>query len=203
MKITELARFASVGVLALTVHTAKANFNINPNTYQTADTTQGLIWFDVVGTLTGFDAQANPLGVNNLGGGGLGNNTVNVQFLFSQNGNQASSAVYTLDSGGNFGSISVASPSVSVVSPSVGPGAATYQVTAWVGGSAYGVGNTKNGISSVTSVTLGGPDSGGGPDFVAANLSRFGSFAVTAVPEPATIALGLFGAAGLFIRRRK
>lgn len=56
------------------------------------------------------------------------------------------------------------------------------------------------GKSAQLNLTLGGTGSPPGPG---APLVGLTSFAVTVVPEPSTIALGLLGAAGLFLRRRK
>ena len=198
---TDIIKKVVLGMcLAFSAFTVRADFTINPNTYNGADTTKGMIWFDVVGTTTGFDGAGLPLNVNNMGGGGPGNSTINYKFLFTQGSFTAFSAIYQLDSGANYGNSANLPSSVTVVNPNVTSGAATYQVYAWVGGSDYNVGNTKNGFSTpATAATLGG---GINP---AADLTGFSSFAVTsvAVPEPTTLALGLFGAAGLLIRRRK
>lgn len=67
-----------------------------------------------------------------------------------------------------------------------------------VSGSASGTVNLTQGVST----TLLGYSTGTAPiGYPTAN--GFASFSVATVPEPATLALGLFGAAGLFIRRRK
>jgi hypothetical protein len=64
-------------------------------------------------------------------------------------------------------------------------------------GASYDAATIEHGFSNPVTVTLGGnldlP-----PDMVGLN-----SFQTTPVPEPSIIALGLLGAAGLFIRRRK
>ena len=78
-----------------------------------------------------------------------------------------------------------------------------YVLRAWQGAS----GSTfetalKTGSSSFVSIpAFGGNDTGNSPtaNFPIANLHS--SFAL--VPEPATVALGLFGAAGMLFRRRK
>jgi len=91
------------------------------------------------------------------------------------------------------------------------PGAGFYQLKAWQSsaGSTFEaaslVAGAKVGSSAVTAITFGGTPVGGGTGTPGPNTSTFASFSLStvAVPEPATIALGLFGAAGLFIRRRK
>lgn len=82
---------------------------------------------------------------------------------------------------------------------------AVYQLRAWKGAADYDTAlvtvGAKVGASAVTSITVQGPPSLTTPP----NTSLHAGFQLStvAVPEPATIALGLFGAAGLLIRRRK
>jgi hypothetical protein len=78
-----------------------------------------------------------------------------------------------------------------------------YQLRAWKGGTAYGVGNTANGVSAITTITFGGTPQGGGPGAFVPDTNLHPSFALTAVPEPSVLALGVIGAAGLLLRRRK
>jgi len=67
-------------------------------------------------------------------------------------------------------------------------------------GANYDAAAVEHGFSNPVTVTLGGgldlP-----PDMV--GLNAFSTTAVPITPEPSTIALGLLGAAGLFLRRRK
>lgn len=96
-----------------------------------------------------------------------------------------------------------------VAVPSGAPGTSVWiQMRAWEGaaGSSYEsvLATGKTGFSAAIQVgPLGGPDPAGGPAFTAPNLTGLQGFAIVPVPEPSTIALGLLGAAGLLIRRRK
>lgn len=89
---------------------------------------------------------------------------------------------------------------------SITPGSSVvYQLRAWKGAASYETAlvtvGAKVGSSASTSITVQGPPSITSPP----NTSLHASFQLStvAVPEPATLALGLFGAAGLLIRRRK
>lgn len=96
----------------------------------------------------------------------------------------------------------------SVAVATVAPGAvATVQIRAWdtqagatydsAVASGYGFGTSK-----VFTVTTGGA---GDPPGVPGNMLNLGTdgFSLAAVPEPSVVALGLLGAVGLLIRRRK
>lgn len=94
----------------------------------------------------------------------------------------------------------------------VGDQAGVYLFRAWSGtvGSTYETASAtvgaKIGSSAATSIAgFGGVNTGGNPssNFPFANVHSSFTLSTVAVPEPATIALGLFGAAGLLIRRRK
>lgn len=76
------------------------------------------------------------------------------------------------------------------------------QLRAWKGNSASTyAGASVKGASSLLTVTLG---NAGSPATPATSITGMPDFVLTtAVPEPATIALGLMGAGALFIRRRK
>lgn len=88
------------------------------------------------------------------------------------------------------------------------PGTSAWiQMRAWEGaaGSSYEstLGSGKTGISNNILVNnLGGTPAGGLP-LTDPNLTGLTGFSIAVVPEPSTIALGLLGAAGLFLRRRK
>ena len=104
---------------------------------------------------------------------------------------------------------------LTINSATLNPGSsAVYQLRVWEAsqGASYeiasGVIGAKIGSSAVTAVTLGGtvPGVGGNPDtLLSAQANLHSAFGLTtvAVPEPATLALGLFGAAGMLFRRRK
>jgi len=104
---------------------------------------------------------------------------------------------------------------LSITDATLNPGSsAVYQLRVWEASKgasheiASGVIGAKIGSSAVTAVTLGGtvPGVGGNPDtLLSAQANLHSAFGLTtvAVPEPATLALGLFGAAGLLFRRRK
>jgi len=85
------------------------------------------------------------------------------------------------------------------------------QLFAWTGAADYATASVtagaKIGNSSVLSgLVVGGLSGDGQNTFTVPNLTSISGFTmstVAAVPEPATLALGLFGAAGLLIRRRK
>ena len=79
-----------------------------------------------------------------------------------------------------------------------------YQVRAWdsATGATHATATTR-GDSGLTAFTVTLSNSSAIPPLTAPDASGFTSFAIAAVPEPATITLGLFGAAGLLFRRRK
>jgi len=91
--------------------------------------------------------------------------------------------------------------------PGVAEGANVFiQMKAWEGaaGSSFESVQTakgKIGTSNTIVVGLGGPNLS--PPKTPGTLDGMAGFAIVAVPEPSTIALGLLGAAGLFLRRRK
>jgi len=87
---------------------------------------------------------------------------------------------------------------------------ATFQVFAWDGASgqaayaaalaAWNGGSIHGGYSSPVTVPTGG---GGNPAGPPGSLTGLNPWAVTIVPEPSTIALGVIGGLALLLRRRK
>jgi hypothetical protein len=173
-------------VLASFASSAFADISVNFFTFNANNSSLGQVFFDTVG--------GTPV-----------DNTVKVDFLFGASAGSLTTAsqVFTIQSG-NQGFLN--GGVLPVVSATVGGGAGFYQMRAWTGGATFGdVANTKRGVSAVTGVTFGGTPLAGGTPLPSNDLSFHSSFAITSVvvPEPATIALGLFGAAGLLMRRRK
>lgn len=202
MKIN-LSCVGVVAALLIASSSAQANFTINPETYNPGDASKGVIWFDTVGTMN-YDGIGNPQNVV----GSLGNDTVKVDFLFTFGSFTAVSQVYSLDHASGsilaFGTISGRSVET-INSVEITPGlTGTYQVRAWVGGSSFNdPSNTKTGSSTANNPLTFGGTPAAGPPATPSDLTGFSSFAVVSVPEPATIFLGIFGAAGLLVRRRK
>jgi hypothetical protein len=95
-----------------------------------------------------------------------------------------------------------------VVVPGVAAGgSATFQVRAWAGASSFEAAQTANGAwfgnsPDFTVAELSGTDAAGNIH-VPTDISGLQAFSLHQVPEPSTIALGVLGAAALFIRRRK
>jgi hypothetical protein len=91
-----------------------------------------------------------------------------------------------------------------------GGSSASVQLFAWKGASDYATAavtpGAKIGNSSVLNIpALGGSSQDLQNTFTVPNLTAVSGFTMStvAVPEPATVALGLFGVAGLLARRRK
>ena len=164
---------------------ALADISVNGLTFNSGNANLGAVFFDVVN-------------------GTPADNTVKVDFLFGTSAGSLTlaSSVFTVVNGNQgFLNAGVLSPA----SGTIGGGAGFYQMRAWTGGATFAdVANTKTGSSAVTAVTFGGTPIAGGTPLGVPDLNLHSSFAITtAVPEPATLALGLFGAAGLLFRRRK
>jgi len=167
---------------------ALADISVNGLTFNAGNANLGAVFFDVVN-------------------GTPADNTVKVDFLFGTSAGSltlASSVFTVLNGQQGFLNAGVLNPA----SGTIGGGPGFYQMRAWTGGATFAdVANTKTGSSAVTAVTFGGtpipiPIPAGSPLGVP-DLNLHSSFAITTVPEPATLALGLFGAAGLLFRRRK
>ena len=178
-----------IASVVFAVSSAKANISQNAVTFNLNNAALGQVFFDTVGT------------------GAVVDNTVSAQFFFGNSNSRGalteSSGVLTF-SNGNQGFLNGA-PFTVTSAVVVGGTAGFYQMRAWTGGSSYDNATGKRGESAITGITFAGL-TGGGTSLPPTDLNLHGAFAITtvaAVPEPATLALGLFGAAGFFIRRRK
>lgn len=188
-----IQKLALIGALVISAASpAFASISMNGLTFNSGNTSLGAVYFDTVG-------------------GTPADSTVKVDFLFgASSGNlDHSSAVFTIVSGQqgylNAGTFNVTTTTAGGAATIFGGQSGFYQMRAWTAGATFAdAGNTKVGTSAVTAITFGGSNSGNTQTFAPVDLNLHPSFAITtAVPEPATIALGLFGAAGLLIRRRK
>lgn len=180
-----MKKILAIGTVFTSLATsAFADISVNFFTFNAGNSSLGQVFFDTVG-------------------GTPADNTVKVDFLFGASAGSLTSAsqVFTIQNG-NQGFLNAGV--LPVTSATVGGGAGFYQMRAWTGGASFTDGaNTKVGSSAVTAVTFGGTPLAGGTPLPSNDLNLHASFAVVAVPEPATLALGLFGAAGMLIRRRK
>lgn len=167
---------------------AFADISVNGLSFNASfQSTLGAVFFDTVG--------GTPV-----------NNTVKADVLFGSAANNLTlaSSVFTF---GNTDQGFLNVGTINVTTGALGGGSAGfYQVRAWTGGTTFAdAANTKKGSSAVTGITFGGTPLAGGAALAPPDLNLHANFAITsvAVPEPATLALGLFGAAGLLFRRRK
>lgn len=180
---------AAMLAVALMAATAKADYQIIFNTFNNtgapASSTNPVFDFDGTTRLTG---AAGWLGRLYDGTTALGN-----------------AAVSFSDAGPGY----VVGGSVTVLDNSITSSATkTFEFKVWnsANGSTFDVAQGAGGKvgSASMSLNLAGYVNGTlAPTSGIAVANSFASFSVAAVPEPATLALGLFGAAGLFIRRRK
>jgi len=181
------------GALCLAAVSAKADYSIQFATTLTATSPNAV--FDVDGTTKVDNSFFAELSVN----GTLVPNSI---AHFGQNGNTVLSQ---LNGYVSLGTITVPSATL------FGGSSASVQVFAWKGAADYATASVtpgaKIGNSAAFNITaLGGLDQAQQNSFPVPNASGMSGFTmatVSAVPEPTTLALGLFGAAGLLIRRRK
>lgn len=192
-----LKHLALAAAIALTATSTQAAYQIQFNTLNDPSTPTNPV-FDFGGS------------TKLLGSAGF------VGQLYVQIGAGAFTAIGTSQSflnGGAAGFIAPAVPDITVNDAAVvSTTAANYQLRVWntANGSTFeaasGVNGAHVGSSSSVAVNLLGynPATQSAPiGYPQANGFSSFSLSVVAVPEPATLALGLFGAAGLFIRRRK
>jgi hypothetical protein len=166
---------------------------------------QGTLNFATVGTAVGGSGAK----VTDAGVGVTGANYF-AQLYFSTSQNGSYTAIDASKTGFRTGAAAGFVVPLQVAVPGQLPGSTGVwvQMRAWEGaaGSSYesvAAANGKVGISNNINVgALGGTPAGGLP-ITDPNLTGLTGFALVAVPEPSTIALGLLGVAGLLIRRRK
>ena len=176
-----------IGSVLFAVSKAEANISQNAVTFNNNNASLGQVFFDTVGA------------------GAHANDTVSAQFFFGNSNSRdaltESSGVFTFVNA-NQGFLNGA-PFNITSSVVVGGTAGFYQMRAWTGGSSFDNATLKRGESVITAISFSGL-TGGGTSLPPTDLNLHSSFAITtAVPEPATLALGIFGAAGLLFRRRK
>jgi len=178
-------------LLGLSAYSARANYDLQVATTTTGTSPNAV--FDVDGTTKVDNTFFGQITVN-------GTFLPNI-FTFGQNG---ATVVPGLNGYLSAGTINVTSATL------FGGSSATIQLYAFKGASDYTTATTTIGakIGSAASginVTLGGLNQAADNTFTVPNLASMSGFTMSTVvvPEPATIALGLFGAAGLLIRRRK
>lgn len=178
-------------LLGVSAYSARANYDIQIQTTTTGTSPNAV--FDVDGTTKVDNTFFGQITVN-------GTFLSNI-FTFGQNG---ATVVSALNGYLSAGTINVTSATL------FGGSSASIQLYAFKGAANYTAATTTIGAkigsaASPITVTLGGLNQAGDTTFNVPNLALMPGFTMStvAVPEPATIALGLFGAAGLFIRRRK
>lgn len=176
----------AIASVIFAVASAKANITQNAVTFNLNNANLGQVFFDTVGT------------------GAFADNTVSAQFFFGNSNSRSALTeasqlfIFENENEGflNGGLVALTSGVV------VGGNKGFYQMRAWTGGSSFDTATLKRGESDITEITFSGLTASG-TSLPPTDLNLHPSFAIVTVPEPATIALGLFGAAGLFIRRRK
>lgn len=209
MKLAQ--QLALVAAMALTVASAHATYQITFNTLNDLSTpTNPVFDSDLTTRLSGANGWVGQLYVS-IGGGAFG------AIKDSSDSTLGSKAFATGGSAGwivTGGDLTVNNGGVTA-----NPTAAAYQLRVWntANGStfeaAYAAPGAKVGVSGSSAGTVNLASSGASVNLLGYSgeiapigypaANGFASFSVAAVPEPATLALGLFGAAGLLFRRRK
>lgn len=184
-RITQLVAVASMAFMAVT---AKADYQILFNTFNntSAPSASTNPVFDVGGT-TRLTGTAQWVGRLFDGSTALG----------------TASAPFS-DAGPGFiigGTITVVDSAITSTTSK------TFQFKVWnsANGATFDVAQAAGGKvgSAALNLAVVGYVGGTTPPLNVVVANNFSSFSVAAVPEPATVALGLFGAAGLLFRRRK
>lgn len=191
MKIKHFFALLVVSAMAFTSNSAKADGSINFFTFN-GNTAFGQVYLP--GTSTSVDSSF------------LGQ----IYVSSTLNGTYTAVGSPLAFQGGGVGQPSAINSGTPVTVPGTfGGDTVFYKIAAWNSSSgatfeqASSSGTAILGMSSGTSLLLGGVPSGGGSALPAPQANTFTSFQLAAVPEPTTVALAVMGGLGLLARRRR